>query len=155
MSPEFQLTHLQDLMRLGVAPEEPLALLSDAVVRARANAVSIEDRIRHFPNCPLCDIRNRAKFFSKRVRRCRAPDPESDLPGSTKFGEEVVVDHMVVSKSSGGKKFLVLIVYDSFSGIINACLHRVQILYMHVCVILWALNSKIQTLLAGVMPLRS
>ena len=32
-----------------------------------------------------------------------------------------MVDHTVVSKSSGGEKFLVLIVYDSFSGIINAC----------------------------------
>lgn len=31
-----------------------------------------------------------------------------------------MVDHMVVSKSSGGEKFLVLIVYDSLSGIINA-----------------------------------
>lgn len=68
----------------------------------------------HFATC------NRAKVFSKRVRCCRAPDPESDMPASTKFGEEVVVDHMVVSKSSGGEKFLVLIVYDSLSGIINA-----------------------------------
>ena len=68
-----------------------------------------------------------------------------------------MVDHMVVSKSSGGEKFLVLIVYDSFSGIIMHVLrfHRVQILYMHVFVILWAVNSKIQTLFAGVMPLRS
>lgn len=144
-------------MRLGVAPEEPLALLSDAVVRARADAVSIEHRIRHFPKRPLCDICNCAKVFSKRVRCCRAPDPESDLLASTKFGEEVVVDHMVVSKSSGGEKFLVLIVYDSFSGIITACpaFSQVQILYMHVFVILWASNSKIQTLFAGVMPLRS
>ena len=52
-------------MRLGVAPEEPLALLSDAVVRAGADAVSIEHRIRHFPKRPLCDICNRAKVFSK------------------------------------------------------------------------------------------
>ena len=46
-----------------------------------------------------------------------------------------MVDHMVVSKSSGGEKFLVLIVYDSFSGIIMHVLrfHRVQILYMHFC----------------------
>ena len=104
----------------GVAPEEPLPLLSDAVVRARAEAVSIEHRISHFPEHPLCDVCNRAKLFSKRIRSHRVPDPESDLPESTQFGEQVAVDHMVVSKSSDGKEFLVLIVYDSFSGIINA-----------------------------------
>ena len=104
----------------AVAPEEPLPLLSDAVVRARAEAVSIEHRLSHFPKHPLCDVCNRAKLFSKRVRSHRVPDPESDLPESTQFGEQIAVDHMVVSKSSDGKEFLVLIVHDSFSGIINA-----------------------------------
>ena len=103
-----------------VAPEEPLLMLSDAVVRARAEAVSIEHRINHFPKHPLCNICNRAKLFSKRIRSHRVPDPESDLPGSSRFGEQVAVDHMVISKSSGGKEFLVLIVYDSSSGIVNA-----------------------------------
>ena len=55
----------------GVAPEEPLPLLSDAVVRARAEAVSIQHRINHFPKHPLCDVCNRAKLFSKRVRSHR------------------------------------------------------------------------------------
>jgi hypothetical protein len=50
------------------------------------------------------------KLFSKRIRSHRVPDPESDLPESAKFGEQVAIDHMVVSKSSGGKEFLVLIV---------------------------------------------
>ena len=104
----------------GVAPDEPLPLLSDAVVRARAEAVSIQHRINHFPKHPLCDVCNRAKLFSKRVRSHRVHDPESDLPESTQFGEQIAVDHMVVSKSSDGKEFLVLIVHDSFSGIINA-----------------------------------
>ena len=49
----------------GVAPEEPLPLLSDAVVRARAEAVSLEHRISHFPKHPLCDVCNRAKLFPK------------------------------------------------------------------------------------------
>ena len=89
----------------GVAPEEPLPLLSDAVVRARAEAVSIEHRISHYPKHPLCDVCNRAKLLSKRVRSHRVPDPESDLPESTQFGEQVAVDHMVVSKSSDGKSF--------------------------------------------------
>ena len=104
----------------NVAPEDPLPLLSDAVVRARAEAVSIEHRINHFPKHPLCDVCNRAKLFSKRIRSHRVPDPDSDLPDSTKFGEQVEIDHMIVSKSSEGKEFLVLIVYDTFSGIINA-----------------------------------
>ena len=82
-----------------VAPDEPLPMLSDTVVRERADAVSIEHRIKHVPKHPLCDI------------RChRVPGPESDLPESSKFGEQAAVDHMVVSKSSGGKEFLVLIV---------------------------------------------
>ncbi len=104
----------------NVAPEDPLPLLSDAVVRARAEAVSIERRINHFPKHPLCDVCNRAKLFSKRIRSHREPDPDTDLPDSTKFGEQVAVDHMIVSKSSEEKAFLVLIVYDTYGGIINA-----------------------------------
>ena len=82
--------------------------------------IQIEHRINHFPKHPLCDVRNRAKLFSKRIRSHRVPDPESNLPECTKFGEQVAIDHMVVSKSSGGKEFLVLIVSDSFSGLVNA-----------------------------------
>ena len=62
--------------------------------------------IKHFPKHPLCDICNRAKLFSTRIRSHRILDPESDLPESSKFGEQVAVDHMVVWKSSGGKSFL-------------------------------------------------
>ena len=83
-------------------------MLPESTVCARADAVSIEHRISHFPKHPLCDICNRAKFFSKRIRSHRVPDPESDLPESSKFGEQVAVDHMIVSMSSGGKEFLVL-----------------------------------------------
>ena len=54
------------------------------------------------------------------IRYHRVPDPEPDLPNNFKFGEQVAIDHMVVSKSSGRKKFLVFIVYDPFSGIVNA-----------------------------------
>ena len=102
------------------APDEPLPVLSDAVFRARAEAVSMEHRINHFPKHPLCDICNRAKLFLKRIRSHCVPDPESDLPESSRSGEQVASDHVVVSKSSGGKEFLVLVVYDSFSGIVNA-----------------------------------
>ena len=57
--------------------------------------------------------------FSKRVRSHRVEDPESDLPDPTKFGEQVAIDRMIVSMSSGGQ-FVVLISYDTFSRILNA-----------------------------------
>ena len=72
-----------------VAPDEPLPLLSEGVIRAREEAVSIDHRINHFPKHPLCDVCNRAKLFSKRIRSHRVPDPESDLPECTNFGEQV------------------------------------------------------------------
>ena len=39
----------------------------------------------------------------REIRSHRVADPESDLPECTKFGEQTAIDHMVVSKSSGGK----------------------------------------------------
>ena len=50
-----------------VAPEIPLPKLPESTVSARAEAVSIEHRMSHFPKNPLCDICNRAKLFSKRI----------------------------------------------------------------------------------------
>ena len=67
----------------------------------------------------MCDICNRAKLFSKRVRSHRVEGPESDLPDPTKFGEQVAIDHMIVSKSSGGREFVVLLVYETFNGILT------------------------------------
>ena len=103
-----------------IAPDVPLPKLPESTVQARAEAVSIEHRISHFPKHPLCDICNRAKLFSKRIRSHRVEDPESDLPDPSSFGEQVAIDHMILSKSSGGREFVVLIVYDTFSGILNA-----------------------------------
>ena len=100
-----------------VAPEIPLPKLPESTVHARAEAVSIEHRMSHFPKNPLCDICNRAKLFSKRIKSHRVEDPEADLPDPSKFGEQVAIDHMIVSKSSGGREFVVLIVYDTFSGL--------------------------------------
>ena len=103
-----------------VAPDVPLPKLPESTVQARVEAVSIEHRIRHFPKHPLCDICNRAKLFSKRIRSHRVEDPESDFPDPSSFGEQVAIDHMIVSKSSGGREFVLPIVYDTFSGILNA-----------------------------------
>ena len=98
-------------------------MLPESTVSARAEAVSIEHCVSHFPKHPLCDICNRAKLFSKRVKTHCVQDPDADLPEPTKFGEQIAIDHMIVSKSSGGCEFFVLVVYDSFSdfsGIVNA-----------------------------------
>ena len=103
-----------------VAPDEALPRLPESTIAAREDAVSIQHRLNHFPKNPLCDVCNRAKLFSKRIKSRRVPDPESDLPDASSFGEQIAIDHMVVTKSSGGREFLVLIVYDSFSGIVNA-----------------------------------
>ena len=103
-----------------VAPDVPPPKLPESTVHARAEAVSIKHRISHFPKHPVCDICNRAKLFSKRGKSHRVHDPESDLPVPTAFGEQIAIDHMIVSKSAGGREFLALIVFDCFSGIVNA-----------------------------------
>ena len=78
-------------------------MLPESTVCARADAVSIEHRISHFPKHPLCDICNRAKLFSKRVKSHRVQDPDADLPETSKAWR---ADFLVV--------------HDSFSGILNA-----------------------------------
>ena len=62
-----------------VAPDEPLPPLPEGVVRARAEAVSIEHRTNHVRKHPLCDACNRAKLFSKRVCSHRVADPEHQV----------------------------------------------------------------------------
>ena len=94
--------------------------LPESTLCARREAVAVPHCMTHFPKNPMCDVCNRAKLFSKRIKSRREPDPESDLPGPSGFGEQVAIDHMVVSKTSGGREFLVLIVCDSFSGIVHA-----------------------------------
>jgi len=67
--------------------------------------VSIEHCVNHFTKHLLCENCNRSKLFSKRVKSHRVQDPDADLPESTKFGEQIAVDHMIVSKSPGGRDF--------------------------------------------------
>ena len=61
-----------------IAPDVPLPKLPESTVQARAEAVSIGHRMSHFSKHPLCDICNRAKLFSIRVKSHRVEDPESD-----------------------------------------------------------------------------
>ena len=65
-------------------------------------------------------ICNRVKLFSKRIKSHRVEDSESDIPDPTKFGEQVAIGHMIVSKLSCGREFVVLIVFDTSSGILKA-----------------------------------
>ena len=139
----------------AVAPEEPLPLLSDAVVRARAEAVSIELRLSHFPKHPLCDVCNRAKLFSKRVRSHRVPDPESDLPESTQFGEQIAVDHMVVSKSSGGKEFLLYMIRSVELSMPTPLLQRDPTLCFHLSATSLDTGVKTRTWCVAAMPHRN
>ena len=117
-----------------IAPDVPLPKLTESTAQARAEAVPIGHRMSHFPKHPLCDICNRANLFSKRIRSHRVEDPESDLRDPTKFRGQVAIDHIIVSKSSGGREFVVLVVYDTFSGILNAypASSKVHTLHTHV-----------------------
>lgn len=49
-------------------------------------ALSIEHRMIHVPKNRLCDVCNRAKLYSSRVRSHRVADPEEDLeePGKVR-----------------------------------------------------------------------
>ena len=106
-------------------------MLPRSAVRARADAVSIEHPLSHFPRHPLCDICSCAKLFSKRVKSHRGQDPDADVPEPSKFGEQIAIDHMVVSKSSGGRVFLFcsgIFITDPFttksSDFVYSCLGR-------------------------------
>ena len=80
-----------------IAPGVPLPKLPESTAQVRAEAVSIGHRMSHLPKHPLCDICNRVKLFFKRIKSHKVEDSESDLPDPTKFGEQVAIDHMIVS----------------------------------------------------------
>ena len=74
-------------------------------------------------HCPPSIARhscNRARLYSKRIRSHRRADEESDLPVPEAFGQQVACDHMIVSKPSSGKEFVVLVVMDLFSKVFQA-----------------------------------
>ena len=100
---------------------DPMPRLPERAVAARLDALSNEHRMTHLPKNPLCDIRNRARLYSKRVRSHRVVDPEEDIAEPEKFGEQVACDHVIVFKSSTkDKEYAVFIVRDSYSGVMQA-----------------------------------
>ena len=68
----------------------------------------------------VLQVCNRARLYSKRIRSHRRADEESDLPVPEAFGQQIACDHMIVSKSSSGKEFVVLVVMDMFSKVFQA-----------------------------------
>ena len=81
-------------------------------VRERELALSTKHCVTHFPKSALCDICNRARLYSKRIRSHRQADEESDLPVPEAFGQQVACDN--------GKEYVVLVVVDLFSKVFRA-----------------------------------
>lgn len=99
----------------------PIPRLPERAIAARLDALSIEHRMTHLPKNPLCDICNRARLYSKRIRSRPIADPEEDIEEPEKFGEQVACDHVIVLKSSTkDKEYAVFIVRDSYSGVLQA-----------------------------------
>ena len=99
----------------------PIPRLPERAVAAREDTLSIEHRMTHLLKNALCDVCNRARLYSKRIRSHRVADPEEDIDEPEKFGEQVACDHVIVFKSSTkDKEYAVFIVRDSYSGILQA-----------------------------------
>ena len=79
-----------------------------------------EHMLTHFPKLSTCDVCNRARLYSKRVKSRRVVDEELDLPEPDAFGQQLACDHLIVFKSSKGKEHAVLIVQDRFSKVLQA-----------------------------------
>ena len=83
------------------------------IERVRVEASSQPHQLRHFPKNPFCDICNRVKLYAKRVRS-KMIEP-IDLPEPAAFGQQLALDH-----SSSNKEFVVLLVRDIFSKVLQA-----------------------------------
>jgi hypothetical protein len=66
-----------------------------------------------------CDVCNRARLYSKRVKSRRVVNEELDLAELEAFGQQLACDHLIVFKSSRGKEHAVLIVQDRFSKVLQ------------------------------------
>ena len=86
--------------RVEARESAPIPRLPERALAAREDALSIAHRMTHFPKNALCDICNRARLYSKRVRSHRIPDSEEDVPDPEKFGDQIACDHVIVFKSA-------------------------------------------------------
>ena len=126
--PLFQLDVVRDLQGLGdVSVEHDSPKVDDApveisgkVLEGRVVALSREQCLTHWPKSPFCDVCNRARLYSKRVRSVRQSDEHLDLPDPDAFGQRLACDYISVLKSARGKEHAVFIIQDRFSKVIQA-----------------------------------
>ena len=79
-----------------------------------------DHNLTHFPKLSTCDVCNRARLYSKRVKSRRVVNEELDLAEPEAFGQQLACDHLIFFKSSRGKGHAVLIVQDRFSKVLQA-----------------------------------
>ena len=117
-------SNVADFVELGPedAPMPRLPVdLPERAVEARASALGIDHQLTHCPKNPTCDVCNRARLYSKRVKSHRVADEASDLPKPDAFGKQLACDHLIVFKSAkSGRDHAVLIVGDVFSKVLQA-----------------------------------
>ena len=86
---EEQMRGNQEGRRIEADDSNPIPRLPERAVAAREDALSIEHRMTHLPKNALCDVCNRARLYSKRIRSHRIADPEEDIEEPEKFGEQI------------------------------------------------------------------
>ena len=102
--------------------------LAPRLERIQAEALSSKHLISHFPKNPLCEVCQRARMYSMRIRKKQRSAPEeADLSDVTRFGQRFAADHVIVAKSSADSDKLgasgervVLCIRDVYSGAFSA-----------------------------------
>ena len=79
-----------------------------------------DHNLTHFPKLSTCDVCNRARLYSKRVKSKRVVNEDLDLAEPEAFGQQLACDHLIVFKSSREKEHAALIVQDRFSKVLQA-----------------------------------
>ena len=79
-----------------------------------------DHNLTHFTKLSTCDVCNRVRLYSKRVKSKRVVNEDLDLAEPEAFGQQLACDHLIVFKSSRGKEHAVLIVQDRFSKVLQA-----------------------------------
>ena len=93
-------------------PSDPASVEHDILAPA-----PFDHNLTHFPKLSTCDVCNRARLYSKRVKSRRVVNEELDLAEPEAFGQQLACDHLIFFKSSRGKEHAVLIVQDRFSKV--------------------------------------
>ncbi len=100
------------------ADEEPI----NRMQRLIRESQTLEHLVWHFPKNPACPICNRSRMYKKKVQRHRL-NPLSERGGldpTTKFGERIATDFIIVQKHASGKENSVQVIRDEYSGWIRA-----------------------------------